>query len=96
MFGASPVYNPDNIVIKNNLGETVEFFANASNTSLDFTFTTSANTYFIKLNTTDTDTILFGYGKDKHIDCCNEFDVTASTTVNGKSVSNDDKITIVK
>ena len=96
IFGASAVYNPDNIVIKNNLGETIEFFTNTSNGTIDFGFTITADTYSIKLNNTDTETIKFTYGKDKNIDCCNEFDVTKTTTVNGILVSNDDKITIVQ
>lgn len=96
IFGASAVYNPDNIVIKNNLGETVEFFTNTSNGTIDFGFTITADTYSIKLNATDTEIIKFTYGKDKNIDCCNEFDVTKTTTVNGILVSNSDKISIVK
>jgi len=96
IFGATAVYNPDNIEIKNNFGETIEFFTNTSNGTIDFTFNVKADTYFIKLNTADTDTIIFTYGKDKHIDCCNEFDVTKTTTVNGKLNSNNDLITIVK
>ena len=96
IFGASAVYNPDNIVIKNNLGETIEFFTNTSNGTIDFGFTITADIYSIKLNASNTETIKFTYGKDKNIDCCNEFDVTKTTTVNGKLVSNDDNITIVK
>ena len=96
IFGSSSLYNPDNIVIKNNLGQTVEFFANKNNGSLDFTFSTAADTYNIALNSSTTEKIKFTYGKDKHIDCCNEFDVTKTTTVNGNPVSNDDKIIIVK
>lgn len=96
IFGASAVYNPDNIIIKNNLGETVEFFTNTSNGTIDFGFTITADTYSIKLNASNTETIKFTYGKDKNIDCCNEFDVTKTTTVNGILVSNSDKISIVK
>lgn len=96
IFGASAVYNPDNIIIKNNLGETVEFFTNTSNGTIDFGFTITADTYSIKLNASNTETIKFTYGKDKNIDCCNEFDVNKTTTVNGILVSNSDKISIVK
>lgn len=96
IFGSSAIYNPNDIIIKNNFGEIVEFFTNTPNGTIDFGFNVTADTYFIKLNAADTDTIHFVYGKDKHIDCCNEFDVTKTTSVNGKVVSNDDKITIVK
>lgn len=96
IFGSSAVYDPDNIVITNQFGEVIEFFKNTTNESIDFSFNVKATDYFIKLNSSDTDTIIFSYGKDKQIDCCQEFDVTATTKVNGKTVSNDDAISIVK
>jgi len=96
VFGPGSVYNPDDIEIKNDLGETVEFFPNVDNGSIDFTFNVNSATYFLILNSTDTDTISFVYGKDKQVDCCNEFDVTVATTVNNKMTNNDDRITIVK
>ncbi|MFM9945223.1 MAG: hypothetical protein ACKVQB_08330 [Bacteroidia bacterium] len=96
IYGTSAVYAPDEIEIKNNFGQPIEFFENTTSGTIDFTFAVSATTYFIKLSSTDSDTIIFTYGKDKHIDCCNEFDVTDATNLNGKSVTNDDKITIVK
>lgn len=96
IFGGSAIYNPDNIEIKNDLGETIEFFPNINTGTIDFSFAIKSDTYFLKLSATDTDTLVFGYGKDKQIDCCNEFDVTKTTEVNGKLVSNSDQITIVK
>jgi len=96
VFGSSAVYDPDNIIITNQFGEVIEFFKNTTNESIDFSFNVKATDYFIKLNSSDTDTITFSYGKDKQIDCCQEFDVTATTKVNGKTVSNDDAISIVK
>jgi hypothetical protein len=96
IFGSSSVYNPDNIEVKNDLGEVVEHFTNIDNGTIDFSFAVKSDTYFLKLSATDTDTIVFGFGKDKQIDCCNEFDVTKTTKINGKLVSNSDQITIVK
>jgi hypothetical protein len=96
IFGASAVYDPDNIVITNQFGEVIEFFKNTTNESIDFSYNVKATDYFIKLSPSDTDTIVFSYGKDKQIDCCAEFDVTATTKVNGKTVANDDAISIVK
>lgn len=96
IFGSGAVYNPDDIVIKNDLGETVEFFKNSVNQSIDFSYNVKAATYFIALDNTDTDTLRFVFGKDKAIDCCDEFDVTIATSLNGKAVANEDVITIVK
>lgn len=96
LFGASAVYNPDDIVIKDEFGNNIEVFVNIANETVDFTFKTASNSYFIALNNTDTDTVSFVYGKDKNIDCCNEFDVTKTTSVNGKLTSNDDLIEIRK
>ena len=96
IFGSSKIYDPIDIIIKNNLNETVEFYTNNDNQTIDFTFSVSADTYYIFLTSSAKETIRFTYGKDKNIDCCNEFDVTKTTTVNGIAVSNDDLITIVK
>jgi len=96
IFGTSAVYNPDDIVIKNEFGEVVEFFTNTNNQSIDFTFSITSKKYFVILNASETEEISFVYGKEKQIDCCNEFDVTTSTSVNNKVVANDDAITIVK
>ena len=96
IFGSSKIYEPIDIIIKNNLNETVEFYTNNDNQTIDFTFSVSADTYYIFLTSSAKETIRFTYGKDKNIDCCNEFDVTKTTTVNGIAVSNDDLITIVK
>jgi hypothetical protein len=96
LFGANAVYDPKDIEIKNNLGDLVDFLPNDNNGSIDFSFNLNFDTYFIKLTNTDTDTLSFTFGKDRHIDCCNEFDVTKTTSVNGKTVINDDKISIVK
>ncbi len=96
IFGTKAIYNPDLITIKNNFGELIEFSQNQSNGTLDFEFNVKANTYFIKLSSTDNDNIQFTYTKDKHIDCCAEFDVTETTSVNGILVSNEDKIVIIK
>lgn len=96
IFGAKAIYNPNLITIKNNFGELIEFSKNQSNGTLDFEFNVKANTYFIKLSSTDNDNIQFTYTKDKHIDCCTEFDITQTTKVNGTLVSNEDKIVIIK
>lgn len=96
IFGSPAVYDADNIVITNQFGEVIEFFKNTTDETIDFSFNVKATDYFIKLSSSDTDTLIFSYGKDKQIDCCEEFDVTASTKLNGKTVSNDDAISIVK
>ncbi|MCB9252805.1 MAG: hypothetical protein H6605_10085 [Flavobacteriales bacterium] len=96
IFGASSVYDPNDILIKNEFGDEVEFFANASNGTIDFTFNTNSETYKIELSKTDIETIKFTYGTDKQIDCCQEFAVTVTTSVNGKSIANNDLITIVR
>lgn len=96
IYGSSSVYDVKNIAIKNTQGETVEFFANNSNGSIDFTYSVNSGSYFIDLSVSDRDTISFVYGKDKHVDCCSSFDVTDATTVNGKTVENTDNIIIVK
>jgi len=96
VFGSGAIYNPDDIELTNDLGNTVEFLANRDNGSLDFSFNVNSDMYFLKLNSKDTDTISFVYGKDKQVDCCNEFDVTASTKVNNTLTSNDDIIKIIK
>jgi len=96
IFGANAIYDPNDIVIKNEFGEVVEFFTNTNNQSIDFTFTIASNKYFLILSASDTDTISFVYGKEKQIDCCDEFDVTTSTSVNGKILPNEDAIILVK
>jgi len=96
IFGGNAVYNPNNIQITNEFSENVEFFPNKTNGSLDFTFNVTATTYFIKLNVTETEKIVFTFGREKNPDCCNEFDVTKTTSVNGVEVSNSDEIKIVK
>ncbi|MCC6722811.1 MAG: hypothetical protein IT243_11490 [Bacteroidia bacterium] len=96
IFGSSKKYDPFDIVIKNNLNETVEFYTNNDNQTIDFTFSIKADTYYIYLNSTEKETIKFVYGKEKNIDCCNEFDVTKSTWLNSVQISNYDQITIVK
>lgn len=96
IFGANAIYDPKNIELRNSSGSLLEFVPNNSDGTIDFSFDLGIDTYFLKLDNNDTDTISFTYGKDKHIDCCKEFDVTASTSVNGKITSNTDKITILK
>lgn len=96
VFGSSKIYDPIDIIIKNNFNETIEFYTNIDNQTLDFTFTIDADTYNVFLTSSVKETIKFTYGKDKNIDCCGEFDVTKSTTLNGVTISNDDLIKIVK
>ncbi len=89
-------YDLDDISIKNNFGDFVEFTANTKNKTIDFGFTVGIDTYYIKLSPSVTDTLVFTYTKDKHIDCCNEYDVTETTEFNGKQISNDDRIVIIR
>ena len=96
LFGTSKIYDPNDIVIKDNLSQTIEFYTNIDNKTIDFTFSINADTYYIYLKSTEKETIKFTYGKDKNIDCCNEFDVTKSTMLNGTIIPNEDLINIVK
>lgn len=96
IFGVDAIYNPNDIVINDEFGTVVEFFTNTSNESIDFSFNPSATTYTIKFNNTDKATIEFTYGTDKQIDCCDEFTVTLTTTLNGKAIPNNDAITIIQ
>ncbi|NUM31483.1 MAG: hypothetical protein HUU47_04075 [Bacteroidetes bacterium] len=96
VFGDKKKYDPLDIEIKNNLNQEVEFFTNTTDETIDFTFSTNADTYYVFLTPSEKETITFTYTKEKNVDCCNDFDVTKSTSLNGVLISNYDLINIVK
>ncbi len=85
IYGPDAIYDPADIVIKDEFGTVVEFFSNSSNGSIDFSFNKLATTYTINFSSKDKAIIVFTYGTDKQIDCCDEFTVTLTTTLNGKA-----------
>jgi hypothetical protein len=94
LFGNQAIYNPDNIIIQTENGNTVSFWKEEDTGTILFDLEGDDTSYQIVLSDTLIDTLEFELDERKSMSCCGNVIFSAKTLLNGQEIENDDLIII--
>jgi hypothetical protein len=94
LFGNQAIYNPDNIIIQTENGNTVSFWKEEDTGTILFDLEGDDTSYQIVLSDTLIDTLEFELDERKSMSCCGNVIFSTKTLLNGQEIENDDLIII--
>ena len=95
LFGSTAIYNPEDISITTDNGQSIEFSIDQTNETISFAIEVF-NTYEISLSSIFVDVFEFELAERKSEVCCGNVIFSTETMLNGEEIENNDLITITR
>ena len=94
LFGNEAIFNPEDVVITDGIGEPVFFYVNEEEESISFDLFNMTDAYEVRLTSSRSDKIVFELSERKSQYCCGNVVISTKTILNDQEVSNENQIVI--